>query len=50
MNIIYKKSFEAQLVHIVNYFAEDKVSAAIKFASELEELLFLIPDNPFKYK
>ena len=47
MNIIYKKSFETQLVHIVNYIAEDKVSAAIKFASELEELLFLIPDNPF---
>ena len=32
------------------YIAEDKVSAAIKFASELEELLFLIPGNPFKYK
>lgn len=50
MNIIYKKSFETQLVHIVSYIAEDKVSAAIKFASELEQLLFLIPDNPFKYK
>lgn len=50
MQIIYKKAFEKQLLHIVNYIAQDKPSASIKFANELEELIFLIPDNPLKYK
>jgi len=38
------------LLHIVNYIAQDKPSASIKFANELEKLIFLIPDNPLKYK
>lgn len=46
MHIIYKKTFEKQLLHIVNYIAQDKVNASIKFANELEKLIFLIPDNP----
>jgi len=50
MQIIYKKTFENQLLHIVNYIAKDKISASINFAKELEELIFLIPDNPLKYK
>lgn len=50
MQIIYKKTFEKQLLHIVNYIAQDKVNASIKFANELEKLIFLIPDNPLKYK
>lgn len=42
MQIIYKK--------IVNYIAKDKINAIINFANELEKLIFLIPDNPLKYK
>lgn len=50
MQIIYKKTFEKQLLHIINYIAQDKPSANIKFSNELEKLIFLIPDNPLKYK
>ena len=50
MQIVYKKSFEKQLLDIVNYIAKDKVGASVKFANELEKLIKLIPDNPFKYK
>ncbi|NEW60790.1 type II toxin-antitoxin system RelE/ParE family toxin [Sulfurovum sp. bin170] len=50
MTIIYKKTFENQLLHIINHIAKDKIGASIGFANELEELIFLIPDNPFKYK
>ena len=50
MQIIYKKTFENQLFHIINYIAKDKISASINFAKELEEVIFLIPNNPFKYK
>ena len=50
MQIIYKKSFENQLLHIIDYIAKDKISASISFANELEKLILLIPDNPFKYK
>ena len=50
MQIIYKRTFENQLLQIVNYIAKDKVRASINFANKLEELIFLIPDNPFKYK
>ena len=50
MQIIYKRTFEKQLLHIVNYIAQDKVNASIKFANDLEKLIFLIPENPLKYK
>ena len=50
MTIIYKKSFENQLLQIVDYISKDKVSASIKFANELEKLIFSIPDNPYKYR
>ena len=50
MHIRYKKSFEHQLVAIVNHIAKDKVGASIHFANELEERISLIPDHPFQYK
>ena len=50
MTIIYKESFENQLLQIVDYIAKDKVSASIKFANELEKLIFSIPNNPYKYR
>jgi len=50
MLISYKKSFERQLLYIIDYIAKDKVSASINFASELKELISLIPDNPLKYR
>jgi len=50
MTISYKNNFENQLLKIINYIAKDKVSASIKFANELEEQIFLIPDNPLKYR
>jgi plasmid stabilization system protein ParE len=48
MKIIYKKTFEKQLLQIIDYIAKDKVSASIRFANELEKLIFSIPDNPYK--
>lgn len=50
MQIIYKKAFEKQLLNIVNYIAKDKINASVRFANELEKLIFLIPGNPLKYK
>jgi len=50
MQIIYKKTFEKELLHIVNYIAQDKINASINFANEVEKLIFLIPNNPLKYK
>lgn len=50
MQIIYKKTFENQLLQIINYIADDKQSASLKFASKLEELILLIPENPLKYR
>lgn len=48
MQIIYKKTFEKQLLDIVDYIAKDKVNASINFAYELEKLIFLVPENPLK--
>jgi len=50
MQIIYKKTFENQLLNILNYIAQDKISASVNFANELEKLIFSLPDNPLKYK
>ena len=50
MQINYNKTFEKQLLHIVNYIAKDKVNASISFVYELEKLIFLIPDNSLKYR
>ncbi len=50
MQIIYKKTFEKQLLHIVDYIAKDRINASVNFAHELQKLIFLIPDNPLKYK
>jgi len=50
MQIIYKKTFEKQLLNIVNYIAKDKINASVKFANELEKSIFSIADNPLKYK
>jgi len=50
MTIIHKPTFSKQLKKILEYIAQDKPSASIKFANELEKLIFLIPDNPLKYK
>lgn len=50
MKINYRKTFENQLFQIVNYIAKDKIGASENFSNELEELIFLIPNNPFKYR
>jgi len=50
MKIIYNPIFENELIHIVNYIEEDKPSASVNFALELEKLILDIPLFPFKYK
>jgi len=50
MKIIYNPIFENELIHIVNYIKEDKPSASVNFALELEKLILDIPLFPFKYK
>jgi len=41
MTIIYNPTFERQVIQIVNFIADDKPSASVKFANELENLLLL---------
>lgn len=50
MNIIYNPTFERQIIQIIDYIADDKPSASVKFSNELEKLIITIPENPFKYR
>ncbi len=50
MTIIYNPTFERQVIQIVNFIADDKPSASVKFANELEKLIITIPENPFKHR
>jgi len=50
MKIIYNPIFENELLQIINRIAEDKPTASIKFALELEKSILDIPIFPFKYK
>jgi len=50
MNIIYDPTFERQIIQIIDYIADDKPSASVKFSNELEKLIITIPENPFKYR
>lgn len=50
MTIIYNPTFERQVIQIVDFIADDKPSASVKFANELEKLIISIPKNPFKHR
>jgi len=50
MIIIYKPTFSKQLKQIIEYIAQDKPSASMKFKNELKERINLIPDNPIMYR
>ena len=50
MIIIYKPTFFKQLKQIIEYIAQDKPSASMKFKNELKERINLIPDNPIMYR
>jgi len=49
MTIIYKPTFLKQLKQIIEYIAQDKPSASMKFKNELKESIDLIPNNPIMY-
>lgn len=49
MIIIHKPTFSKQLKQILEYIAQDKPSASMKFKNELKESINLIPNNPTMY-
>ncbi len=49
MTIIHKPTFSRQLKQILEYIAQDKPSASMKFKNELKESIELILDNPTMY-
>ncbi len=46
MRVVYEKQFRIALKDIVNYIAEDKVSASNMFKIELKKKFELVVDNP----
>jgi len=50
MIIIFKPTFSKQLKQILEYIAQDKPSASMKFKNELKKNINLIPNNPYKYR
>ena len=50
MIIIHKPTFSKQLKQILEYIAQDKPSASMKFKDELKESINLIPTNPIMYR
>ena len=50
MTIIRDIKFSTQLLDILQYIAEDKKSAAIKFEKDLNALLGYLPNFPLKHR
>jgi len=50
MRVVYEKQFRFALREIVDYIAEDKVSASKLFKKELKEKFELVTENPKMYK
>ena len=50
MTIIHKPTFSKQLKQILEYIAQDKPSASMKFKNDLKERINLIPSNPIMYR
>jgi len=50
MTIIYKPTFSKQLKQVIEYIAQDKPSASMKFKNELKKSINLIPNNPIMYR
>ena len=48
MHIVYKPSFEFNLIKIIDFIAKDKPAASINFANELEKRIFNLPNFPYK--
>jgi len=48
MQIIYKPTFEFNLLHIIDFIAIDNPRASVNFANELEKLIFNLPNFPYK--
>ncbi|MGM0623646.1 MAG: type II toxin-antitoxin system RelE/ParE family toxin [Campylobacterota bacterium] len=50
MTIIHKPTFSKQLKEILEYIAQDKPSASMKFKNDLKESINLLPSNPIMYR
>jgi len=50
MKIIYEKQFRIALKDIVEYIAEDKISASELFKKELKKKFDLVIENPKMYR
>ena len=50
MKIIHKPNFSEQLKQILSYIAHDNPQASVRFKNGLKESIYLLPDNPYKYR
>ena len=50
MIIIHKPTFSKQLKQIIEYIAQDKPSASMKFKNDLKENINLLSNNPTMYR
>jgi len=50
MTIIHKPTFLKQLKEILEYIAQDKPSASMKFKNDLKERINLLPNNTIMYR
>ena len=48
MQIIYRPTFEFNLLRIIDFIVTDKPKASVNFANELEKLIFNLPNFPYK--
>lgn len=50
MTITHKPTSSKQLKEILEYIAQDKLSASMKFKNDLKESISLIPNNPIMHR
>ncbi|KIM11711.1 MAG: hypothetical protein KU38_05935 [Sulfurovum sp. FS08-3] len=50
MVIVRTQEYQKELLAILKYIADDKISASKKFKKDLDEQIAKIPDFPYKYR
>jgi plasmid stabilization system protein ParE len=50
MTITHKPTFSKQLKDIIEFIANDKPTASVRFKDELKHAINLLADNPYQYR
>ncbi|MDP4764347.1 MAG: type II toxin-antitoxin system RelE/ParE family toxin [Salibacteraceae bacterium] len=50
MKLSVNPAFLAKLLRQIDYIAQDKPEAALKFYLDIEERIYQIPNHPFKHR